>query len=703
MKGKIKSFVLLPVAIRNIIPFAMFILIFSGISELFSFLHYVTIIWILLIIINLSIWSIINLRNENKHFFDQLALSQFYIIVSNLFFSLIANQLIVTAFYFFTISLIILSFNKKIIQLVTLEFAAVLLYQTIYFQPGQGLQNFLEFLPNILVITFIGLTLSSFKSDKEIVLVTEEETIETTKTDTIINISNHKEEPEYSDEVKQRFSRFEIKKQSMEETVEHINQILEMINDILSPYSTLYFELKRDAGILRPLLAMGPQELFKKDCAIPLGKGPIGWAAKNGLTFSWKKTAKDNALGYYKQNNSVQSLIAVPVTDGHLLSGVLIIDSQNKNAFSSKDQKVLEIFARQISLLFEIQELAYSKQIEAEEQKILNESGNNLIKSLKLNDLLSEITRQLHELIECDKCIIFLHEQSTEKLFVANLSPSLDQSMLGFSFDYQEGLTGWVFKNHTQPVTFSDARKVLSQQLLMGYGEPELNVYSMLFIPLHSISTNVGVILLTSEAQNSFQSLSGDMLSILANQYSLALTNSQMYQKIEKLAITDGLTLLINHRYFQELLTKEFRRYEREPSPLSLIMLDIDHFKQFNDRYGHPVGDSVLRRVAQILKNSCREIDIVARYGGEEFTVLLINTDREGAMLMAERIRQRIAQDSLQEGELTLKITVSLGVATFPNDCNNKQELIDKADKSLYKAKDSGRNKAIQTTPLPLT
>ena len=151
------------------------------------------------------------------------------------------------------------------------------------------------------------------------------------------------------------------------------------------------------------------------------------------------------------------------------------------------------------------------------------------------------------------------------------------------------------------------------------------------------------------------------------------------------LAVRDGLTGLFNRRYFNELIKIEISRLKRAPSSLSLLMLDIDNFKNYNDTQGHPAGDELLKKAAQVFRNCVRAVDIVCRYGGEEFIVMLTQTDKGAAQIIAERLR-------MQAG-LYLPTTISIGVATLPQDAQNVEDLIQKADDALYQAKKSGKNK----------
>jgi len=181
--------------------------------------------------------------------------------------------------------------------------------------------------------------------------------------------------------------------------------------------------------------------------------------------------------------------------------------------------------------------------------------------------------------------------------------------------------------------------------------------------------------------------------NILGHQFSLALRRIKLYQEIEKIAITDSLTELYTRRYALERFKEEVRRSKMRKIKMSFLMIDVDFFKTFNDTYGHVTGDQILKELGVIIKENIREIDIAGRYGGEEFSVMLPDTDRAGAQFAAERIQQAVEQASIKVYDTTVKVTVSIGIATFPEDAQEVDELTDKADSALYIAKKMGRNK----------
>lgn len=169
-------------------------------------------------------------------------------------------------------------------------------------------------------------------------------------------------------------------------------------------------------------------------------------------------------------------------------------------------------------------------------------------------------------------------------------------------------------------------------------------------------------------------------------------------KELAQLSITDSLTGLLNHRHIQEVVHEEYERARRTGEPLSVVMLDFDHFKRVNDAYGHQVGDRVLQEMAEILNKTAREIDKLGRYGGEEFIAVLPETDPENATVFAERVRERVERHPFAVGRADpLHLTVSAGTATYPHPgVYNPRTLVQRADQALYAAKESGRNRVVR-------
>jgi diguanylate cyclase (GGDEF)-like protein len=183
------------------------------------------------------------------------------------------------------------------------------------------------------------------------------------------------------------------------------------------------------------------------------------------------------------------------------------------------------------------------------------------------------------------------------------------------------------------------------------------------------------------------------LLNILVGRFVWEMQRIKLYQQIETLAITDGLTGVFVRRHLLERLQGELDRSRRFGLKLSFLMIDVDHFKRFNDEYGHLVGDVVLREVARTIRKNIREVDLLGRYGGEEFGVLLVETDEPGALLVAERIRRSVQSREFEAYDERLKVTVSIGCCSYSQNLDDVNLLVESADSALYQSKRQGRNR----------
>jgi diguanylate cyclase (GGDEF)-like protein len=173
---------------------------------------------------------------------------------------------------------------------------------------------------------------------------------------------------------------------------------------------------------------------------------------------------------------------------------------------------------------------------------------------------------------------------------------------------------------------------------------------------------------------------------------SVALENLRLAENVERLAVTDDLTQVYNYRFLKTALRREIKRAGRFRQNLSLVMIDVDNLKSYNDRHGHMRGSHLLKEIAALLAAEVRSFDLVAKYGGDEFTLILPQTEREGAMIVGERVRVAVEGHTFPLAA-PRSITVSLGVAVFPNDAADASGLIQASDRALYQAKQQGRNR----------
>jgi diguanylate cyclase (GGDEF)-like protein len=224
-------------------------------------------------------------------------------------------------------------------------------------------------------------------------------------------------------------------------------------------------------------------------------------------------------------------------------------------------------------------------------------------------------------------------------------------------------------------------------------------------VPLMASEERLGVIRLLRLNEEPFDDYQVELIRAVVTSLALALRNAEAHRQAQSLAITDGLTSLLNRRAFSNILAREFREAERYRTPLCLIMADLDHFKMVNDRFGHVFGDRLLKDVAMLIRQAIRSVDVATRYGGEEFAIILPRTNVAQALALADRIREAVALHSLEVNGLKVSFTVSIGVAQAPNPrVRTVEEFVSMADAMLYRAKARGRDRveaAPQTPELP--
>lgn len=261
-----------------------------------------------------------------------------------------------------------------------------------------------------------------------------------------------------------------------------------------------------------------------------------------------------------------------------------------------------------------------------------------------------------------------------------------------------KGLTSIVMDSN-KPTIISDITK--ESAFSVNPSLIEEGIKSIAGIPLNYLGKVVGILYLNDFAPKEFTEREISILNLMAAQAALAIEKMKLMERVEQMAITDELTQIYNHRYFNNALSNEIYRATRYKHPVSLLILDIDNFKNYNDLYGHVYGNFILALIADIFRRSVRATDTVARYGGEEFAIILPETKKDTAVMLAERIRKDVANSCQPEKnrQIMCGMTISIGVAAFNDDANNEEDLIKKADEAMYEAKKSGKNRVVGYSP----
>lgn len=337
------------------------------------------------------------------------------------------------------------------------------------------------------------------------------------------------------------------------------------------------------------------------------------------------------------------------------------------------DKKRLEALVKDFSILYEI--------------------GQHVNSTIEISELYRTLIEVLPKRIDLHKFAILMVDDKKEFLNVeAAYGFENTERIYDLAFRIGEGISG----EAALKGEIIYLPNVSADKRFLHYRGESIEQGSFISIPLRLKSDILGVMNCSRSQKDAFSQEDIRLLTLVANQIALAAQNAKLYTKTRELSVRDELTGLYNRRHFQGVLQMEWKRATRFKRPLSLLMVDIDHFKEFNDTLGHRHGDKVLKLISELISKNLREVDTVARFGGEEFVVLLPDTDREGAVVVGEKLRRIVQTEHFEEDHRhILPLTISVGISVFPDDAKEMDDLIDHADIALYEAKDGGRNRVI--------
>ncbi|GAB4260027.1 sensor domain-containing diguanylate cyclase [Thermincola ferriacetica] len=335
------------------------------------------------------------------------------------------------------------------------------------------------------------------------------------------------------------------------------------------------------------------------------------------------------------------------------------------------------------------------------ELSVLYGVAQSLGASLDMAETLGLILTESRKVVSYHTGIIYLWHEEEQLLIPSAIRSPYADKLKKISFSLDEGIVGMVAKTG-QPEIVYDTKKDRRLRSMPGITQ---FLRSLLVVPLMVEKKIIGVVTIGKKEPYAYGPKHMQILTILGGQAAVAMANALLYKKIEKLAITDGLTKVYNHRYFYKKFEEEYQRSQRYGCKFSVIMIDIDYFKRFNDEFGHKAGDTALFTVAKIIKTNTRNIDTVARYGGEEFAILLPETDSGDAKIVAERIRKAISETvfRIADDKPPVGVTVSIGVSSYPADTKDPQQVVELADQALYYSKEHGKNRVTVWSQMNLT
>ena len=397
--------------------------------------------------------------------------------------------------------------------------------------------------------------------------------------------------------------------------------------------------------------------------------------------------------------------IAVPLRIGSRLVGALgIVDSDPNRKFSPNDRYLLDLFAQQAAIAINNARLFSAEKKRAGELSVLYEISAMIAKSLDLTAAYTNAGEQLARVVDATSTHILSFDLNTRKAkmvyeyFSPNANDLESISDLGVTYDmsnYPQTLKALRDGTHLV-IQISDLNiDPQDREELLTYG-----IKSSLEVPMIVSGHIFGFVQIwDSLTERSWSEGEIKLCQTLANQAAVAIENARLYSEMQKIAITDALTGVLNRRGLFEIGRREINRARRLSRPLSAIMLDIDHFKQVNDAYSHAIGDQVLQALARHCQMNLREMDTLGRYGGEEFAILLPESDGFAALQVAERLCKMIARTPMETNIGPIFITVSMGVSCTQGELIDLAVLLDRADTAMYSAKGAGRNQVAALEP----
>jgi diguanylate cyclase (GGDEF)-like protein/PAS domain S-box-containing protein len=401
-----------------------------------------------------------------------------------------------------------------------------------------------------------------------------------------------------------------------------------------------------------------------------------------------------------------RSGLALPLIANNQKLGAALIAFDEPHTFTQTEINISQQAAQQIALAILKAKLLDEAKQRAKEAETLRLTSATVASTLKEKEAIERILEELNRVVPYDSASVLLMQGTEMEIVGARGFENLSQ-ILGLHFPISAETPNKVVADTRQPYILEDAPKEFE-----AFRHPPHNhIRGWMGIPLMSHDNLIGMLSLDSKQSGRFTPDHARLASAFADQVTITLENARLFEETRRLAITDSLTNIYNRRHFLELARREFNRAIRYKIPLSVIMLDIDHFKNVNDTYGHLAGDQVLQTTAYICRKNLRSIDIIGRYGGEEFVILLPETPLRAspaakgitpaqpeslpAEIVAERLRQKIEQTSFEIGENSILIRISLGVAEFADGVIHIENLIDLADRALLQAKSQGRNRVV--------
>jgi two-component system cell cycle response regulator len=402
-------------------------------------------------------------------------------------------------------------------------------------------------------------------------------------------------------------------------------------------------------------------------------------------------------LPYYEGPSPVQSACAVPVFEHGALRGVLVVDRDDPQGFTVDEEDLVVQAARFCARAIENERVFVQLERTKVEQGKLYRAAEQLGSAISEQEVVDAGVSAAREIAAVDFAAFTAYDQDDDSHQIRAVSGDGAEALIGERFRRNTGLVSMALRN-CHPLPYRGEYDA-AQQVVFTRGLEPPDMPSLLVLPLLVHDTPLGTLVLGSVEPAAFNEAARNLLEVLASHLAVSLSNARMVRRLEEQATTDGMTGLLNKRAMLDAADEKLRSAKRFGRRMSVLIADIDLFKRVNDTYGHDVGDVVIKALAAVHDRNKRDTDAVARFGGEEFVTICEETDAEGALLLAERIRAEFGATTFHANGETLQCTCSVGIATFPDAGDTWAELFKAADTALYESKNAGRDRATIFSP----
>ncbi len=377
----------------------------------------------------------------------------------------------------------------------------------------------------------------------------------------------------------------------------------------------------------------------------------------------------------------------MPLISRDQLIGILVLGKKQSGRYSLEDFNLLEDVTDQVAISMEKEYLREQISEREKELSVINRCSAIISSSFDIQGVFGSSVEELRKVVDVSWAAVVLIENS-ELYFLALSSKIGSTWKVGERVPIKGTATEWVV---TRKKTVVESDLSQESQFVTAESHLKQGIRSIAYLPLIAKDKAIGSLIVASRHPNAYNRKQMIFLEQLASQIAMPIENTRLYAEVAEKARIDGLTGLLNRRSLDEMMINEINRHSRYGGVFSVSILDLDNFKAFNDNYGHLAGDNFLREIGSLMRNSIRSADQAFRYGGDEFAVLLPNTSIDAANQVAERIRKQVASKMIAGNT---PVTVSLGLANWPANGIEANEIIAAADAALYHAKRSGGNRS---------